>query len=213
MVAKPAGSETVEPKPEVTSKVNSISKDDEAEGGKEEEEEDDVHPYRRPVFHRLPSDGPVTFLTSSDSLSTILQGEPDSYMVPKSTMLDVMSKTAGLSEEEAEDIAGKLLSAGGYWDLDMDMSAAETKEAELLCEKLRTVSKNEPEDQWWYEVIVQREKPAEGEAALEFKWYMFLNWHHIAEEDKGSWWITDFAIPDEELNKAATIIPDHAPMY
>ena len=55
---------------------------------------------------------------------------------------------------------------------------------------------------WWYEVMVQKEKPAEDAAGLEIK---------FDGGPKGKWWITGFAVTDKETHDAMSGVDTAGP--
>ncbi|THH16234.1 hypothetical protein EUX98_g9334, partial [Antrodiella citrinella] len=136
------------------------------------------------------------------------------WLVLKPTMLAIASAVDGLPTDEATERASDLTDHLGWWRVDIDEEAekaAETDEAEALKKIFSDLEA--PDHQWWYEVTVQREKPAKGVPALEIKFSMYLPWYHVAKDQEGSWWITGFAVPDEESNKAAKIMEENIPMF
>jgi len=168
--------------------------------------------HQQPRIYRLPGNGPHTFFASEEALSQIVDGDSDvdaCFMVLKSTLQSVVSAFPGICEEDVSELMDNV----GFWEVELDeeaKEAAETKEAEAW--RKIWAALDTPQG-GWYEVTVQREKPAEGVPAIEFRWCFFLDWYHIAEDQQGSWWLTGVAVPDEASSKLALVIDDHIPQY
>ena len=162
------------------------------------------------AIHKLPGDGPHVFFTYADAMLNIIGGSPEeesAYLVLKSQMLGVLAKieaTQPLETEGDDDFMEDV----GFWEVVMDPEATETEGAKMLEEHWDELRED---PSWWLEVVVQREKPTKGTPALEIRFTMTFD--KIAPESKGSWWITDIAIPDERSAKAAKIIEDNVPDY
>lgn len=167
---------------------------------------------------RLPGDGPHTFITYADAMISIFSGEIESppYMVRKSTLLKVAAhedQCSACDDDEDCERTSLLLDRSGFWIVNTQITQKKgrTKEADALCDVWDKLCEGSPKGQWWYEVTVQREKPKEGVPALEIQYEMFLD--KVAPDSQGSWWITGFAVPDEESQKAAEILEENIPQY
>ncbi|TCD69447.1 hypothetical protein EIP91_007573 [Steccherinum ochraceum] len=172
---------------------------------------------RKERIFRLPGDGPHTFFVFCEAINGIFHGVEDDvqYFVQKSTMMDVMAKTEEMDEdeeEEARELTSEIMDQGGFWEPVINEDDAKTEEAKALQKVLSDVKSTGYAD--WYEVTVQKAKPAKGVPALEIKkWRMRLNWYKVAEDQQCSWWITGVALPDEESSEAALIISENVPPY
>ncbi|TCD65056.1 hypothetical protein EIP91_003294 [Steccherinum ochraceum] len=156
---------------------------------------------------RLPGPGPHTFLTGSECLSCLFDGEGGNFLVLKSEMLQVLAKAkAHKDDEDFEE--SELMNDVVFRDISHEEVEEEPEEYFALSAMF---GETESGDGVTYEVTVQREQPEKGLPALKFEWTMEFEWEHIAEEDQGTWWITAISAPDKESLEAGKILWDNLP--
>lgn len=173
---------------------------------------------QKPAKHKLSGKGPHTFLVSTPILKKILDAsaENGTFMVLKSTMLEVAEKSVGLEKEEVVEVAWDFMDESGLWEMYVrSKEAVGTEEAKVLCQrwsKLQDEMKD-VDKKWYCEVTAQKPKPPKGTPAVEIVWDMFLyalpdNLFH-----RGSWWITDVVLADDQSAKAAELLYENVPPY
>ncbi|TCD69449.1 hypothetical protein EIP91_007575 [Steccherinum ochraceum] len=176
----------------------------------EDEEEPWWKSCREEKTFRLPGQGPHTFLTGSECLSCLFNYEGQNFMVLKSAMLEVAVNAKQLKEDHDEWELGALMEDIVFWELLREEVDEEPEEVNALAAMFKEADSG---DKFTYEVTVQREKPAEGLPAMEFKWTVEFPWLHIAEEDQGIWWMTAISAPDKESLEAARILWKCLPQF
>ena len=173
---------------------------------------------QKPAKHKLSGNGPHTFLVSAPILRKILDAsaENGAFMVLKSTMLEVAEKSVGLEKEEVAEVVWDLVDESGLWEMYVrSEEAAKSEEAKSLCQRWSKIQDEmkDVDKKWYCEVTVQKPKPSKGVPAMEIVWDMFL---YALPDDlfhRGSWWITDVVLADDQSAKAAELLYENVPTY
>ena len=173
--------------------------DDEEEEDEEEEEEDD-----KDSSEVLDGPGPHVFMCWADAIFSLVGPIDDQpYLTLKSTAVEAWRKVAHLPKAERYEALSPHMDNVRAWELIFDEEGEETPSGQLLSKAWEDVLAKEKSTGgrgWWYEVTVQREKPAEGSAGLEIE---------FDGGPKGKWWITGFAITDKEAHDAMSDLVDY----
>lgn len=188
---------------------------DEAEGDSEDEDDEDdsaksVRTALDGKVYNIDGPGPHVFFLWSNAIHQLLDGMVDDlpYVVFKPSAIDAFKPVAHLSEDDAyEAINCKILKT---WPINAVDGAEETQSAKALekrCDelsKLQHARDEEDEDKmWWYEVMFQKEKPANDSPGIQ-----------VELEGAGTWWFVDIQPTDDEGVKAMTCIVQYtAHMY
>ena len=195
--------------------MNSEPDDDEDTDSRDVEEAIDVpdnaprnlksEVYANDGDHSIAGPGPHIFYCWSEAIFNLVEfcGD-DPYFTVKSSALEAWSKVSHLPKADRVDALWEHMDIVRSYDVSFDDSreAREKPGAQLLRkawrnlldgEKARRGDRKEKEGEggWWYEMVVQREKPEDGTAGLE-----------VELEDQGTWWVVAINATDKDSHIA-----------
>lgn len=149
------------------------------------------------------------FFLWADAILQLLEGTEDDilYVVLKPSAIDTFKPVAHLSEDDVGEAIGcKNLKTWPINAVDGAEDTASAKALEKLWEDLRSLQRARDDDEdktWWYEVLFQKGKPADGSPGIQ-----------IELEGAGTWWFVDIQPTDDEGVKTMTCIVKYtAHMY